>query len=267
METTPSAVVAVTPQEEPLLIYGPPGELRGTLHLHNPSQERIRVLGLQVEVPELRGPAGAPVEALHVGARLEPRQQSSVQALLRVDPSTPPGTYQGWLVLGEKRQPLRVHVCEDLRARIEPRQLTLFTKGQTSFETSFVMENLGNVPFRTGSLCVAPLIDATRFGDPLLKGLGAGPEREPQQVFRDLLVAWAEQQAGVVKIFREDVLVEPGRATVGKARIELPHDLKPHRHYYATLEMYAVSGRIDVYADQMPEPPSAPRERKPGSRS
>jgi len=268
METTPFAVrVAAGRPEAPVVIYGPPGELRGTLRLHNPSPERIRLAGLRVEVPDLRGPAGEAVETLHLGARLEPNQQSAVQALLRVDASTAPGTYAGTLLLGERRQEIQVHVCEELRARIEPRHLTLFTTGQTTFEATFVVENLGNVPFHTGSLCVAPLLDATRFGDPMLRGLSGAPEREPQEVFRDFLVAWAQQQVGTVKLYREDVLVHPGQTTVGKVRIELPGDLKPHRHYLANLEIYAVAGRLDVYTDQMPEAPGEAGQGKQEPRS
>ncbi len=268
MEMTPSAVrVAVGQQDEPVVIYGPPGELRGTLRLHNPSEERIRLLRLRVEVPDLRGPAGEAIEALQVGARLEPHQQATAQAVLRVDPSTPPGTYAGSLVLGEKRHPVRVHVCEDLQARIEPRHLTLFTNGQTTFETTFVVENLGNVPFHTGSLCVAPLLDSARLGDSLHKSLASAQKRDPQEVFRDVLVAWAQKQVGTVKLLRDDVLVRPGQTSIGKARIEIPRDLEPHRHYYANLGIYAVPGRLDVYTDRMSEAAGEPRDRKQGSRS
>ncbi len=258
METMPFAVkMAAESSEAPLVIYGPPGELRGTIRLHNSSAERIRLAGLRVELPDLRGPAGEALEVLQVGARLEPNQQSSIQASLRVDPSTPPGTYAGTLFLGDGRRGVQVHVCEDLRARIEPRHLTLFSTGQTTFDTTFVVENLGNVPFHTGSLCVAPLVDATRFGDPLVRGLTGSPERQPQEVFRDFLVAWAQQQVGTIRLLREDVIVQPGQTTIGKVRIELPRGLKPHRRYQSSLEIYSVAGRIDVYTDRMPDAPEA----------
>jgi hypothetical protein len=251
METTPVSVHLPEAVDEPAVVFGPPHALRGTLNLHNAGEARVRVRALGLAAPALRGPAGLPLTRVRVVARLDPGQQRSAQVQLELDPTTPPGTYEAEVVVGEARHPLRVVVCEGLRARIEPQQLTLFTEGELSFETTYVVENQGNVPFPTGVLCTAPLFDGDRGADPQPRQV-AGAERTVEQALRELLAAYAPVAAGVVRIRREGGLVRPGQTRVGKAVVELPPGLRSHRHYHALLELYGVQGRIDVYTGKMP---------------
>jgi hypothetical protein len=255
METRAASVQLAEGVVEPDVVFGPPEALQGALRLHNPGESRVRVRALAVVAPTLRGPAGLPLTRARVVARLEPGQQGTAHLRLEVDPATPPGTYQAEVAVGDARRPLQVVVCESLQARIEPRQLTLFTEGQLRFETTYVVQNQGNVPFPTGAVCTAPLFAADRAADLPVAALAAGPEPSADQLLRELLLAQA-RPVGVVRITREGALVRPGQTVVGQAAIEVPAGLASHRHYYTLLELYGVQGRIDVYTGKMRRPRS-----------
>jgi hypothetical protein len=234
-------------EDEPIVFYGPPMSLRGTLRLHNRSSEKVRLPAVALDLPKLRGPALQPLGRLPVLARVYPNQQARVPAVLNLDPSTPPGTYEGSLQIGDRRQPVRLHVTEQVDLRVQPTSVSLFTEGTLAFPREFVVENAGNVPLRLGHECIFPLGDAAELRTAVRQGLrGACDAKETDDVIKSILCAWSQQQVGTVSVKREDVTLEPGETRPLTLTFTVPDDLQPFRRYVADLPLYTAALHLEV---------------------
>jgi hypothetical protein len=239
-------------EDEPIVFYGPPARLRGTLRLHNRSSEKLKLPAVALDLPKLRGPALQPLGQLPMLARVYPNQQVRVPAVLNLDPSTPPGTYEGSLQIGDRRHPVRVHVTEQVDLRVQPTSVSLFTEGELVFPRDFVVENAGNVPLRLGHECIIPIGDAAELHAAVRQGLlGACEAKEAEDVIKSILCAWSQQQVGTVSVKRDDITLEPGETRPLTLTFSVPDDLKPFRRYVADLPLYTASLHLEVVTGKL----------------
>ena len=254
MATKPASEPASEPalrlahaDDEPIIFYGPPGSVRGTVRLHNRSTEKVKLSAIALDFPKLRGPAREPLDSLSMLARVYPNQQAQVPAVLNIDPSTPPGTYDGSLQVGERWQRVRVHITEHIDLRVQPRSVSIFTEGELVFPREFVVENAGNVPLRLGDDCIVPLGDALELRAAVRQGLrDACGASKGEDVLKSLLCAWSDQQVGTMSVKREDVTLQPGEARPLTLTFTLPSDLRRFRRYVADLPLYTASLHLEV---------------------
>jgi hypothetical protein len=250
MESQPAPVSALRlehAENEPIVFYGPPTRLRGTLKLHNPSSDKLKLPAVALDLPKLRGPARQPLGRLPMLARVYPNQQARIPAVLNLDPSTPPGTYEGSLQVGDRWQPVRVHVTEQIDLRVQPTSVSIFTEGALVFPRDFVVENAGNVPLRIGRECVVPLGDVAELHAAVRQGLrGACEAKETGDVIKSILCAWSQQQVGTVSITRDDITLEPGETRPLTLTFTVPDDLQPFRRYVTELPLYNAALHLEV---------------------
>jgi len=239
-------------EDEPIVFYGPPTRLRGTLRLHNRSTEKLKLPMVALDLPKLRGPAKQPLDVLPMFGRVYANQQTRVPAVLNLDPSTPPGTYDGSLQIAGRRQPVRLHVTERIDLRFEPTDVSLFTEGTLVFTRDFVAENAGNVPLRLGEECVVPLGDTADLQAAVRRGLrgACDAEKKSEDVIKSLLCAWSQQQVGTVSIKREDITLQPGETRPATVTFSIPDDLQPFRRYVTHLPLYNAALRLEVVTGQ-----------------
>jgi hypothetical protein len=259
--------------DDPPVFYGPPGQLRGRLRLTNPTDEKLKLARIALAAGNLTGVARGAVGELQLAARLAPGEQESAQGTIALDPRTPPGTYEGHLLLGDREQAVVLHVVDHIDLRISPEVVYVFTDGERVFERQFVVENAGNVPIRLGERCAATLVDqlerraALRDAaqrtcaedvpePPRRDGAGELPARD---VLRDVLCGFERQQLGPVLLDRPDETLKPGEIRAGAAKIMLPGGLQSHRRYEARLRLYNASVTLDVttgrISDTRPDEP------------
>ena len=233
--------------DEPIVFYGPPGRLRGTLRLHNGSSEKVKLSAAALDLPNLRGPARLPIGHLPLLGRVYPNQQAQVPVVLNLDPATPPGTYEGTVEVGANRQRVRVHVTEEVGLRVQPTSVSIFSEGDLAFPRGFVVENTGNVPLRLGSECIVPLVDTAELLVGIRRGLrGACDAAEAEDVIKSILCAWSEQQVGPLSVKREDITLQPGETRPLTITFTLPQDLQRFRRYVADLPLYTASLHLEV---------------------
>lgn len=244
--------------DDPPVFYGPPGQLRGSLRLSNPTQEKIKLGRLALSAGKLSGIARGEVSDLQLSVRLSPGEQELAPALVALDPRTPPGTYEGRLLLGDREQAVVLHVVDHVDLRISPDVIYIFTDGERVFERQFVVENAGNVPVRLGERCAAQLVDqlerraalrdaAQRTCQEEEDGAGKPPRTDGERdVLRDVLCGFERQQIGPVLLDRPDETLQPGEVRAGPAKIMLPRGLQSHRRYEAQLKLYNASVVLDV---------------------
>jgi hypothetical protein len=245
--TPVSALRLAHAEDEPVVFYGPPGRLRGTLRLHNGSSEKVKLPAAALDLPNLRGPARQPLAQLPLLGRVYPNQQAQVPVVLNLDPSTPPGTYEGTVEVGAHRRRVRVHVTEEVGLRVQPTSVSIFTEGELVFPRDFVVENAGNVPLRLGSECVVPLVDTAELLVGVRRGLrGACEAAEAADVIKSILCEWSRQQVGTLSVKREDITLKPGETRPLRITFTVPQDLQRFRRYVADLPLYTASLHLEV---------------------
>jgi hypothetical protein len=207
--------------------------------------EPVRLRGRPHRRAALVPPAAAtpdPVRVLLSGvepqrARIRPVGPAGAAAELRlkVPPTTPPGTYEGSVEVGELRFPILVDVEPHLRMRFTPRSLTVREPAGTEHVTEVSVVNHGNVP------CEVPERDSFCLFE------WAGVERglrvalssdEPKGHTRlDVLMGQlARSFGGMVEVTVAD---GSGELQIGEARallvtLFLPEKLRPSHVYMGT---------------------------------
>jgi hypothetical protein len=224
----------------------------------------VKLAAATLDLPNLRGPARQPLTDLPLLGRVYPNQQARVPVVLNLDPATPPGTYEGTVGVGTQRQRVRVHVTEEVRLRVEPTSVSLFTEGNLSFPRDFVAENTGNVPLRLGSECIVPLVDTSDLLVAIRRGLrGACEAEEVGDVVKSILCEWSRQQVGTLSVKREDLTLEPGETHQLTITFTLPQDLQRFRRYVVELPLYTASLHVEVMTGDL-KGGEKPGSQKPG---
>jgi hypothetical protein len=236
----------------PFVFWGAPAQLRGTVGIRNRSTEKVKVRGMPLETGAVRGLGGQPV-IVSLFARLPPDSQANMSASLALDPSTPPGEYDGYVTLGESRRSVRLLVTEHVDVRVHPRQAFIQTDGVLEFTREFVFENAGNVPVSLGGDCLVPLIDTLETRTALRYGLAEACKKDKSDdVLKAVLCAWADQQPGPVSVRREPVTLDPGVVRPVKAVFTLPKDIRSFRKYVLHMLVYTAAIRVDVTTGKIP---------------
>jgi hypothetical protein len=248
-------------EDEPLIFFGPPGAIRGAIRLHNASAESLRLDDVAIEAAELRGPGRVPLQRARLGARLQPGEQAAAPLELQADPTTPPGSYEISLQLGETRRKATVYVTEHAALRLQPAEVFLYTDGEQTFQREFVAENVGNVPLRLGARCLVRLADPQEFQLALQEGLKGAGDQPWEDTARNVLGALERQQVGYLTITREEVTLQPGETRSGTVTFELPGKLQRFHRYVADWGGYGASTRIHVYVAEPARPETPTRGR------
>jgi hypothetical protein len=243
---------------QPILLYGIPGRVQGVLTVQNDSEAKLTVRSLPLQAPTLRSQSLGPLQEVRTFSRVYPRQQNLVMVDFPIDPSTPPGTYQGTVQIGDQNHPVQIRISESVEIEINPDSVTLSVQGHRRFEREFVVTNVGNVPVSVGEKWVAP-VQATegiesqvvqRLKDICQKKYDESPRAREEATVREMLCLLASQQPGPVALTWQNLTLAPGETQVMKGSIELPDGLQPHRHYFAEIEIFSGGILVDIYTNR-----------------
>jgi hypothetical protein len=105
----------------------------------------------------------------------------------------------------------------------------------------------GNVDLPTGAQCDAPIFDSYDIPTALLIGLHEANKSSIETMVKEVLLKWSEIQAGMLITKRDPIILHAGQKKSVDLHFELPHDLKPLRHYRANLQLYNASLFVDIY--------------------
>jgi hypothetical protein len=243
----PETALQLAPADAPLLFSGPPHNLTGDIPLVNSSQTKQKLRSVGVKSDSLKGAASLPLNEMPFFAKLYPGQQARVSGTMVVDPRTPPGIYEFQLTLGDQTLPAIANVEEVVDLRLQPGQITLLAGGPGPYTRGFVAENKGNVDLPTGAECDAPIFDSYDIPTALLIGLHEADKTSTKTMVREALLKCSEIQAGMLVTKRDPIILYAGQKKSVDLHFELPHDLKPLRHYRASLQLYNASLFVDIY--------------------
>jgi hypothetical protein len=219
----------------PFIFHGQPPRCVGYVDFINESDEKVVVRSIEI--------AGAPGEKLpdpgmsefKVGARLPPNARTRVQAHFRLDPRTPPGTYNLELSCGDQRERVVVHVWEKTHLVIHPGVVTLRGGGGDVLNAVVVISNEGNVTETPRELALVYLEEHEWLGRAQVFAMRETQKGEGMMAYLDRLIAELKdsmpREARVV-IRTAISELDPGETREVELEIRLPDDLRSGRTYH-----------------------------------
>lgn len=249
--STAPALMFAHAKGEPIVFYGPPGRLRGTVRVRNGSDEKVKLATLPLRRSTLPATAQQ-ASAISLAARLYPNLDARLPATIALDPTTPPGTYEASVDLGAGEQPVLMHVVEHVDLRIEPQRVFIHTDGELTFRREMVAENAGNVPLELGSQCIVPLGDLADVRTALRGGLkGACEAKASEDVLKAFFCALSQQQAGDLSITRQPITLAPGETSAAVVTFTLPDNIRRFRRYVVELPLYTAVVEVEIVTGSM----------------
>jgi len=242
------SLVVVSPEDEPLVLAGPPSELSGRIDLHNAGDAKVvlRDAGLTDQSGLLQLSAERHrIQPLV----LRPDQRGSLPLAIGVHPATPPGEYHAELDVGGRSRPVVLHVVEVVDLAVDPGSLVIENRPGLVQRKRLLVRNDGNVPFVVGD----PVTVDLREDRPSDRGVRVALEpllrlTKPdldELVVALLAVAREEERLGCVEA-RADARVEvrPGETAALELDLTLKDELPATRRYRGRLPV--VTRDVDV---------------------
>jgi len=233
----------------PVQIHGEQGRLYGTLNLENQSANRLTLRSIPIQAAKLKDKDDAALSALRVHGRLSPKEKGLVRIDYEIDPTTPPGVYAAKLMIGGEELAAEIIIAEIVELDLEPDTITLNLAAQPQLSRELSVTNIGNVDIQLGDRVVVPVKSDCMLETALQRGIaGLTAKRSTKEIqLRDVLQAIGDQLAGPMTLSWAATTIKPGESKVLNATIELPDNLQPHGYYYAEVELYSGSLRVDIY--------------------
>ena len=220
---------------EPLRLRGTPGQLTGLVSVPRLSEVPLPV---DLELPNV----AQPEVTLQEG-------EGTARLTLSVAHTTPPGTYEGTVRVGDQEHPLILEVEPRVRLRIDPRRLHFKAAPGATREVDLVVTNLGNVASEIRSADAFGLFDTGGVDRAIGRAFSAEPAKGERRL--DVIAdAAAEGFGGLVRMRVESGAGElaPGESRNVHVALVLPDRLEQGRQYWGTWTLYNVNYvvRIDV---------------------
>lgn len=227
-----------TPDDEPLVLAGPPGKLTGQIDLQNTSDASVVLRDAAFHDPNgvLRTRAGRQsFSPLVVRAHQQRRGPVSIS----LDPATLPGEYHAEIEVAGGTRPVVLHVTESIDLAVHPQTVVVLNQ-RGAQRRRIVVTNEGNVPFGIGDLGDVDLEDdllpdRTRLAlEPVTQGAqpAARDLDGPVFVLVRLAPADAVRERGLsVRSHGPAVTVMPGSTAVIELDVTVQAELPPNSRY------------------------------------
>jgi hypothetical protein len=227
-----------TPDDEPLVLAGPPRKLTGQIDLHNTGDASVVLRDASVHDPSgvLRARPGRQSFS-PVVVRAHQQQRGPVS--ISLDPLTPPGEYHAEIEVAGGTRPVILHVTESIDVAVHPQSIVVLNQ-QGAQRRRVVVTNEGNVSFAIGDLGDVDLEndllpDRTRLAlEPVTQGVQpvARDLDGPVFVLVRLAPADAVRERGLsVRAHGPAVTVKPGDTAVIELDITVQAELPPNSRY------------------------------------
>jgi hypothetical protein len=223
----------------PFLFSGVPPMCMGSVDLINDSDEKIRIRRIPVVGYEHEDDAvrRLGLSELRVAALLAPQHRTRARAFFRLDPSTPPGTYEASLSRGEQSERIVVHVWEKHGVRVDPGEIRLRGAADQVVRTSVVATNEGNVTETLRDVALVFLEERDWVGRSAVVAMRDTKDEEGHTAYLDRVLH--ELKNSLVRPMRinlhfETPNLEPGETRQIALELTLPSELRKGRTYFGS---------------------------------
>jgi hypothetical protein len=263
-EPIPNDIIAV-PEDEPLVLTGPPLDLTGNVVLHNPGN--INVVVRDAGVKDTKGVLiSRPLRRALPKFVLRPDQGRSVKLKIALDANTPPGEYEVELDVAGRSLSAVLHVTEVFDIKVEPRRIVVANLAGQTQQKRLIVANKGNVAFTVGDLGTIDLKDdmiwdrALRLAvEPLADKADLDLEELAVAMLRVALEDSYRAGSLLVSNLSGKVKVAPGQTAAIDLELTVQEELPPNSRYRGRLPLLAEDLEIIVVSssDPMEVEPSA----------
>jgi len=232
----------------PLVFRGTPPACVGDLFFANDSDEQVKVRSIGVAGLG-DGAATISTKKLSVGLAIPASGSMRSRAYLRVDPHTPPGTYDAELAWGDQRAPATVYVWEKASLRIDPSVVRLRGGAGDTVRFNIGVTNEGNVAETVRDLALVFLEERDWIGRSMVEAMRHLPRGDGHQAYldglvRELKATMAPPAQIVVKPAEQEL--GPGATLALELEVVLPAELKKGRTYFGSAKFMSRSLSFEV---------------------
>ncbi len=225
-----------------LTLVGAPGRIRHELDFHNGGDQRAILRLATFSSPQIEEATGRRPGVLMPTVVLHPGQARRAPINISIPSHTPPGRYEGELVVAGQAIAVVVHVVEEYHLDIAPAEVILENRAGDRTVRQIVCSNLGNVPVMISDIGKV-LLDDDLTNCRIMRGITVawpeeGGEHEAIDRFVDLYVQEGRKVVEHSGALRVQVVggpreLSPGATEVVDLEITLPDELDPRTRYTA----------------------------------
>jgi hypothetical protein len=233
--------------EQPIVLVGPPHDLRGELQLHNPGEQKLVLRDARMRAG---APAATEAEAAalaDVSLRrivLRPGELRRVPFNIPLSPHTPPGEYRGQVEVAGRTRDVVMHITEVVRLDIAPAVVVVDNRPGATITKRVVFTNAGNVPLEMGEIGAVVLDEALlecRTGRAAISAIG-DKITELDDYFAEVIrqTKTALEQTGLLRVHSAagDFTLEPGEVRPVDLDIRVPENLDRRARYTGVVALY-----------------------------
>ena len=221
--------------EKPLRMIAHGHKALGSVVLKNESDERLKIGNIAVENTTLRSKDGQLLSHVQVSRRIDPGEEVTARIRMDIDPTMPPGTYEGHLKYESVvDEPFFVHIPERSKLALLPKSVLCDGKSGEKASLDVMIENRGNVPVtidkeKTMLLAEEQEIFKT-FGSAVRHFSTEGNTKVLDELAKNLRDATVRPM--LVKFENNDLTIQPGETRLYSVSMKFPASLKSKRYYY-----------------------------------
>jgi hypothetical protein len=233
---------------EPLVLVGPPRQIRGEFVVRNATERKIIVrqpvlkaaapaTGRTKAAAAKAGIAALPETVSLRRIKVRAGQSRPVPLSLTLDPRTPPGTYQAELDVNGEQRSVVVHVTEEVSLALSPDEIVLPGRAGEKFEKRVVFTNEGNVPVQVKTIGAVVLEDDAAHCRALrgaLQDVG-----DTMKTLDDFAAALGRRYRAIydtiaLRVQNDEITVAPGETVPLDLTISMPEKLDKRARYAGT---------------------------------
>lgn len=227
---------------QPLVLVGPPRDIRGEFRVQNSTEQKIVVrqpllkTAAAARAKTAQGKRAAVPDMAVALRRIVVRagQSRPVAVAVALDPRTPPGTYNAALDIDGQQRNVIMHVTEDVALSIAPQEIVIANRSGERVQKRVVLTNEGNVPITVRPIGVVVLDEELAHCRALrgaLEDVG-----ETMKNLDDFAVALGRRyralyQTLALRVKSPEVTIPPGETQAVDLTIVLPEKLEPRSRY------------------------------------
>lgn len=220
--------------EEEIILNGPPSDLQGSIQFINRESDPIRIKNLAFEDDGKRALQSVRQNMLHFAFRLHPGEQKRETVSYQLPSTTPPGTYENYIILGKKKHKLKMIVQPTIDVELFPTHFTFQgTAPGTTHVAILTCTNSGNLPFQVPNLKFAAALDMDLICRAFGKGFRERGEDDLEATLnkvtkniKDNLTDWME-----ISVDECGHIVQPGDSILLHINFTIPKNASYKRDY------------------------------------
>lgn len=243
-------IATVSSEDHPIVFWGPPDFVRGSIEVRNESRAMLSGVSIRVEETDIRTKDGVPLRWLQAQVPLLPEEQRKIHFRIPIDPHTPAGIHTAELVAGRSRERVAIAVSERSRIGVTPALLSLPNAPDAAVDRDVIVHNSGNLPVTLDRVSPVMLEDRD-----LLPRLAREVSRKSTHPTWDQVVGSISDEVkradahGALKVRVKDgpIALEPGETAIVQLEFSIPTHLHKDRRYIGRVSLHNARLIVDIH--------------------